>query len=533
MIKMDLKDAYLQVPVHEAHQCFLLFAWEGKHYKFQSLPFGLSSAPRVFTKLLKPVVGLLRQMGLCLIIYLDDILFMHSNRDQLEEMAPLIVSLFEALGLMVNRPKSLLTPTQSIEFLGFLINSHIQRLFLPSEKSRKILQEVAKLLRQQTLTARELAMFIGKVTATSRALWQAPLHYRALQRALNSVIAGNDSQELSDRYKIQVLMNDEMKKDLQWWTTLDLWNVGTPICSTSTPALVLESDASQKGWGARCMETSTGGCWSTMEAQYHINYLELLAAFLALKTFANDQKGLILLRMDNVSAVTYINQKGGTHSMQLCDLALQIWEWCIQRGITLQAEHLPGNLNIVADMESQMAKDRCDWMINAIVFQRIQHSLGPLEIDLFASRLTKQLPRYYSWRPDSEAEAVDAFLQNWAQVRGFADPPWCLIPRCLSQIKQQEAVVVLITPLWPCQSWFPVLLGMLQDYPRRLPSHHDLILNPSSQFIMQQGTPTLVAWPISGNPSFHVEFLHRLQTCSSHHGGTNQHKLQLTIRKMG
>ena len=246
-----------------------------------------------------------------------DILFMHSNRDQLEEMAPLIVSLFEALGLMVNRPKSLLTPTQSIEFLGFLINSHIQKLFLPLEKSRKILQEAAKLLRQQTLTARELAMFIGKVTATSRALWQAPLHYRALQRALNSVIAGNDSQELSDRYKIQVLMNDEMKKDLQWWTTLDLWNVGTPICSTSTPALVLESDASQKGWGARCMETSTGGCWSTMEAQYHINYLELLAAFLALKTFANDQKGLILLRMDNVSAVTYINQKG-VHTQRNC-----------------------------------------------------------------------------------------------------------------------------------------------------------------------------------------------------------------------
>ena len=153
---------------------------------------------------------------------------------------------------------------------------------------------------------------------------------------------------------------------------------------------------------------------------------------------------------------------------------------------TLQAEHLPGNLNIVADMESRTAKDRCDWMINPIVFQQIQHSLGPLEIDLFASRLTKQLPRYYSWRPDPEAEAMDAFLQNWAQVRGFANFPWCLIPRCLSQIKQQEAVVVLITPLWPCQSWFPVLLGMLQDYPRRLPSHHDLILNPSSQFIMQQ-----------------------------------------------
>ena len=100
------------------------------------------------------------------------------------------------------------------------------------------------------------------------------------------------------------------------------------------------------------METSTGGAWSLTEVQFHINYPELLAAFLILKTFANNQKGLILLKMDNVSAVTYINQMGGTHATQLCNLALQVWECCIQNGKMLQAEHLPGNLNIVADIES-------------------------------------------------------------------------------------------------------------------------------------------------------------------------------------
>ena len=72
----------------------------------------------------------------------------------------------------------------------------------------------------------------------------------------------------------------------------------------------------------------------------------------------------------------------------------------------------------------------------------------------------------------------------------------------------------------PLVFWFPILLGMLQDYPRQLPSHHNLILNPSGQFIMLQGTPTLVAWPIPGNPSLHMEFLNRLQTCSSHREGT-------------
>ena len=140
---------------------------------------------------------------------------------------------------------------------------------------------------------------------------------------------GSDSQEYTDKYTAQVLMDQDMKRDLQWWTTMELWSLGTSICTHSLPALVLESDAFRNGWGAQCMETSTVGAWSFTEAQFHINYLELLAVFLALKTFVNNQKGLILLKMDNVSAVMYINKKGGTHSTQWCNLALQIWEWLV------------------------------------------------------------------------------------------------------------------------------------------------------------------------------------------------------------
>ena len=86
----------------------------------------------------------------------------------------------------------------------------------------------------------------------------------------------------------------------------------------------------------------------------HINFLELSAAFLALKTFTTNQTGIVLLKMDSISAVSYINQRRGTHSFQLCNVALEIWEWCLQRWISLQAEHLPGILNKVADMESRV-----------------------------------------------------------------------------------------------------------------------------------------------------------------------------------
>jgi len=77
---------------------------------------------------------------------------------------------------------------------------------------------------------------------------------------------------------------------------------------------------------------STGGRWLHVESSHHINYLELLAAFLALQSFAKLCHDMtIQMKMDNVTAVKYINKLGGTHSSLLCQLALTIWEWSLQR----------------------------------------------------------------------------------------------------------------------------------------------------------------------------------------------------------
>ena len=55
MGKIDLEDAYLSVPVHLEHRDFLKFSWRRKIYQFRPLPFGLATAPRVFTKILWPL----------------------------------------------------------------------------------------------------------------------------------------------------------------------------------------------------------------------------------------------------------------------------------------------------------------------------------------------------------------------------------------------------------------------------------------------------------------------------------------------
>ena len=106
-------------------------------------------------------------------------------------------------------------------------------------------------------------------------------------------------------------------------------------------------------------------------------------------------------------------------------LCKSLWLWALERDIVITAQHILGVSNTVADLESRLERDRSDWMLAHEVFQTINQIFGPLEVDLFASRLTHQLPRFFSWRIDPLAEAMDAFQQDWKRMKGYANPPWC------------------------------------------------------------------------------------------------------------
>lgn len=78
LIHINLKDAYFTIPIYPPHQEFLQFSQKSQCFQFTCLPFGLSSAPQVFTKLLKLMVGL-KSQGVCCIIYINDLLMTQSQ----------------------------------------------------------------------------------------------------------------------------------------------------------------------------------------------------------------------------------------------------------------------------------------------------------------------------------------------------------------------------------------------------------------------------------------------------------------------
>ena len=310
MIKMDLKDAYIQVPIHQEYQHLLQFQWNGKVYQLQCLLFELKSPPWVFSKVMKPVLGTLRHMGIRLIIYLDNILILHQVKGELIQAIPLICQFFEALGLVINQKKSILIPQQRMELLSFLVNVTISHLVFPTEKLRKVKPLAQRLLCQQTVSVKESARFVGKTSASQRAVWQAPLHYRALQFLINSVVTTN--QRLTREAEVDLIRWSSLDRKISWQSPL----------YSKLLSMTIESHASNMGWGAQQGEHQIGGRLSTEETSHHINYLELLAAFLVLQCFAkHGHNTTILMRLNSVTAVTYVHQQTrGTHSLLLCQL---------------------------------------------------------------------------------------------------------------------------------------------------------------------------------------------------------------------
>ena len=177
MVKIDLKDAYFTIPIHLHHQQFLRFRVEGQCYHFTCLPLGLSCAPWMFTKVMKPLMTLLRSWGIRIIVYIDDMLVMARTREEAKQHMEVLVFLLEALGFIVNQEKSLPIPAQELEFLGLSVDSQSLQLKLPSKKIRQICKEVAQLLKRESLSAQQLSQFLGKLNAASKAMLVAPLFY--------------------------------------------------------------------------------------------------------------------------------------------------------------------------------------------------------------------------------------------------------------------------------------------------------------------------------------------------------------------
>jgi hypothetical protein len=256
-------------------------------------------------------------LGIRIVIYLDDILILHQDPSVLQSIFRKVVSLLEGLGFLINLNKCSQFPSQQLIFLGTMLNTVTISLSLPTEKLDLIQQGALQLHTKHKSTLPELAALLGRMShAAQNGIWLAPLHYRALQR----VHSAGTLRYGCKGSKQSLDLSREAMKDVEWWLSQEPRNTNTHHLRSPPFDLVIHTDASLLGWGATADNTSIGGRWSPEESQQHINVLELKAAYLAIQAFTRNRKSPpahIHLRIDNTTAVAYINKRGGGHTLTI------------------------------------------------------------------------------------------------------------------------------------------------------------------------------------------------------------------------
>ena len=116
---IDLSDAYLHIPIHPNSRKYLRFCHRSQVFQFTSLPFGLATAPQVFTMTVKEVKLMALSRGLKLHQYLDDWLIRSHSQEEALVNTQAVVDLTQSLGWIINQEKSKLKPTQVFSFMGY------------------------------------------------------------------------------------------------------------------------------------------------------------------------------------------------------------------------------------------------------------------------------------------------------------------------------------------------------------------------------------------------------------------------------
>ena len=308
MAKIDIKDAYLHLPIAYRLQKFLSFVHNHKVYAFQALPFGLAIAPYIFTRILKFPLKRLRASGVQVLAYLDDLILWHQDKVTCQKHAKLTVETLQELGFLINFEKSILSPSRTITWLGVVWYGTLPSVGLTQEFIMGISSMASELSKKSRLSRKELEKLLGKAAFAGQIIPQARLESHELTPFLRS------QETQSPKVMIAV---SEMKETLKFWSVAENL-VGSFPCRPPSPTLTVWTDASGRGFGAVTSEDkSIQGLWAHQEQTLHTNVKELMAVTKAVESNMIRNKTSIILATDNTTTMYVVKNLGSNHSPEL------------------------------------------------------------------------------------------------------------------------------------------------------------------------------------------------------------------------
>ena len=423
--------------------------WGTKYYVFTVLPFGLSSAPFIFTKVLRPLVSYWHANGIKICLYLDDGAGIEKTYETAKRNSAFVKETLVRAGMTCNDEKSVWKPTKVLSWVGIKIDLTQNMLFIPEERVNSTLCFVSCLLKSPYTTARKLSKLTGKLLSMKYVIGNI---IRLKTRYLYKCIDGRSSWDAH----FNILYHREALGEIFFWKhNLERLNKRY-IHSYFYPQEYVYSDASSTGLGAVTSgEVQCHRNFSFDEQRKSSTWRELTALFYALKTFQKllHRKQAVCC-VDNF-ATSRIVEIGSPNS-ELHSIALKIFDFCQENSVEIRVKWIPRALNTEADLLSKHV-DLDDWEISSELFSYLDELWGPFSIDRFADENNRKVLRFNSIFYSPSTEAVDAFSQNWEDENNLFVPPISKIPDVISRISQGKVKGTLVIPYWKSSVFWPLL----------------------------------------------------------------------------
>lgn len=349
LAKVDVKHAFRNVPVHPDDRGLLGMAWEDQTLIDTVLPFGLRSAPWIFSALADALEWIATQAGVSTLLhYLDDFLTIGAPGSQeCQENLNIIRRTCERLGVPLKVQK-IEGPSATLTFLGILLDTVNSEIRLPAEKLAQ-LQELIQLWRtRRRCKKRALLSLIGKLAHACKVITPGRIF---LRRMIDTACTAKHLHHW-------IALKAEFRSDIEWWVAfLPRWN-GRSMMDVHTTTwqhtVSFTSDAAGKWgcgavWQDQWLQCPWGECWQ----EVNIAAKELLPIVLACAVWGPCwQHKKVQVHCDNWAVVQVLNHLTSKDSMML-HLLRCLFFFCAHYDIQLRAQHLSGVHNSVADAVSR------------------------------------------------------------------------------------------------------------------------------------------------------------------------------------
>ncbi|KAK3731002.1 hypothetical protein QZH41_006641 [Actinostola sp. cb2023] len=454
---MDEKSGYDHVLVSQDSRSLLGLEWQGWFFVFHTIPFGWKASAYVYHTFGMGATSFIRSLGVPCSQYIDDRHFGQlvptqgsglgwSNMELAEAAIFLAASVLSSLGYFIGLAKSHLSPSQSVRFLGFIVDSIRRSFILPEDKKQKFSTLRETILKRKTVSVKTLQRLAGKITSFCLAVPAAQLYCREIYRAIPGF------QKSRREVKLQVALRDEITH----WRFLDTWQECLPWPEEKHLVVYVCSDASNFAWAGVIEVPSQESLkvrdyWSSGIKTSPIVVKEATALVHILRAgkhlVANSR---VDAHTDNLAFLQSWKKQGGKNQ-ELNDVLKQLHSLLLESNISLNLCYVPSRQN-PADAPSRTFSDK-DCKLSPAAWLKVEQLFGPHTIDLMALDSNTQpdvngnpLKHFSPWFTPLSA-GVNVFAQVIDGLENaYVFPPFVLVAPLLRFLQESEVHFTIVVP---------------------------------------------------------------------------------------